>query len=117
MNLLHLSGHLTQHPEPKAIGEKLVLNGTLAHNHSYKDRQGERQAEVVFLDFEAWNVLAETMSKYLSTKRKILLSGRLKYKRWEDERGKHSQVLLVAEHFEFMDHAPKPASEVATAST
>jgi len=113
MNLVHLTGHLVQNPELKTIGERVVLDGTIAHNHIYKDRAGERQEDVVFITFEAWNALAETMCRYLTTKRRFLLSGRLKLNRWEDEKGRHAQVVLVAEHMEFMDAPSKATPEEA----
>jgi single-strand DNA-binding protein len=115
MNTTIITGHLVANPDPRFIGEKVVLNGTIAHNHVYRDKEGQRQEEPVFLDFEAWNGLAETMCKHLTTKRKVLLCGRLKLRRWEDEKGKHSRLSLVVDSLEFMDAPGRDAPEEAVA--
>ncbi|HEX3134047.1 MAG TPA: single-stranded DNA-binding protein [Planctomycetota bacterium] len=112
MNQLILSGHLTENPVLKPIGpDKLVLNGTLAHNDSYTDKDGTKQEIVVFHDFTAWNGLAKIIAEHITTKRKVLLAGRVRQEHWEQEGEKFRKHVLVVESFEFMDPPPRTLRE------
>lgn len=64
MNHVVLVGRLTKDPELKYIpGEGTpVINFTLAINRPYKNKNGESEADFLFI--EAWNKQAENIAKY-----------------------------------------------------
>jgi len=64
MNHVALVGRLTKDPELKYIpGEGTpVINFTLAINRPYKNKNGENEADFLFI--EAWNKQAENIAKY-----------------------------------------------------
>lgn len=64
MNHVVLVGRLTKDPELKFTqGDGIpVINFTLAINRPYKNKNGENEADFLFI--EAWNKQAENIAKY-----------------------------------------------------
>ena len=64
MNHVALVGRLTKDPELKFTqGDGIpVINFTLAINRPYKNKNGENEADFLFI--EAWNKQAENIAKY-----------------------------------------------------
>jgi single-strand DNA-binding protein len=89
-------GNLTRDVELKEIGDTHVANFGIAVNRSYKNREGETVEEVDYFDVEVWGRQAEICDEYLSKGRGVLVDGRLKQDRWEDDDGnKRSKVKVV----------------------
>ncbi|MFW6217499.1 MAG: single-stranded DNA-binding protein, partial [Verrucomicrobiota bacterium] len=92
----------------------VVLDGSLAVNRRFRDKQGRLVEEVTFIPFVAWNKAAETIVKFGVKGSTVLLDGQMRQDRWEDkETGKNrSRLYLYVESFQFMG---KPASGERTA--
>jgi single-strand DNA-binding protein len=113
MNLLIISGHLVANPVAKPISDtRSVVNGTIANNLVFQ-HNGEKREEVVFHDFEAYGRIAEVLVDYVTTKRKVLLEGRVKQDRWEKDGKKFSRNVLVVSRMEFMSSAENNEDSVA----
>ena len=102
-NKVILMGNLTRDPELRVTAGGLsICKMSLATNRVYQTRDGERKEEVTYVDIDAFGKQAETISKYMSKGRSILVEGRLKLDSWETPQGdKRSKVGVVLENFQF----------------
>ena len=106
LNRVFLVGNLVKDPELRSInnGNK-VTNFVIASNRNWNGPEGELTEEVSFLDCVSYGKTAETIEKYFSKGRKILVEGRLKQEKWIDkETSKNvSRIRVIVEKFSFMD--------------
>jgi len=103
-NRVILVGNLTKDPELRyTSGGTAIANFSLAVN--YKTGKGDtKKDEVDFFDIETWEKTAELASQYLKKGSSVLIEGRLKQDRWEDESGKkRSRIKIVASEVQFLD--------------
>ena len=118
MNQVQLIGRLTRDPDlGQTAGGKPVCDMRLAVSRR------DRDADPVYVDVVAYDVLAETCAAHLEKGRQIAVSGRLDYQEWEarDGSGKRSRHQVVAGEVDFLArpnpdgaHAePAAASEAA----
>jgi len=103
-NVTILMGNLTRDPELKEIGDNLsVCEFSIAVNHEYTDKSGEKQKEVSFFDINAWNKAGRACYEYLEKGRGVHVVGRLKQERWEtDEQQKRSRIRVIAHSVQFL---------------
>src|SRR4030042_7001777 len=108
-NKVILMGNLTRDPETKYTqGGSAVANFGLAVNRRSTSKDGEKKEEVDFFDIEAWDKQAENCQEYLNKGQGVLVEGRLKQDRWEDENGnKKSKIKIVASAVQFLPKADK----------
>ena len=103
-NRVILLGNLTRDPEARytQAGQSVCKFG-LAVNRRYKAKDEQRE-ETCFVDCVAWGKTAETIDRYLSKGRAILVEGRLQFSQWEDKNGggKRSKLEVVVESFQFI---------------
>ncbi len=107
-NKVILVGNLTRDPEVRFLDSgTAVASFGLAINRKYK--QGDQQKEEVsFFDCEAWGKTAEICGEYLAKGRPVLIEGRLKQDRWEEEGGgKRSKIKVVIENVQFLGGGEK----------
>ena len=85
-NKVILMGNLTADPELRTTpnGQNLA-SFTLAINRTWNSTNGERQEETSFISCTAWGKTGETISKYVSKGRQLLVSGRLQQRTWQDK--------------------------------
>ena len=122
LNTLTLIGNLTKDPEKvQYAGNTTIANLRLAANRTYKDGQGQKQNDVVFVDVKAFGKIAETILKYCQKGRQILVVGRLAMDVWIDKAsgGKSSKLYIIAENFQFLGTKEQngngaPTSVIAT---
>jgi len=102
-NNVILVGNLTRDPEIRFTTSGVaVASFGLAVNNRYK-KDGNVVDEVSFFDIEAWQKTAELCGEYLKKGRSVLIQGRLKQDRWEDDHGaKRSKVKIVAVAVQFL---------------
>ena|SRR5690625_1466731 len=103
-NKVILMGNLTREPELRVTpGGLSICKFGLAVNRFFTDREGNKREETTFVDIDSFGRQAETISKYMSKGRPILVEGRLKLDRWETPEGeKRSRLGIVLEHFQFV---------------
>lgn len=104
-NKVVLLGNLTSDPETRATPSGAnVTSFSVAVNRRYRNRDGEQQEEVSYINCTAWGPQGETIARYFTKGRQILVCGRLRQDRWQDkETGKNrSSLSVVVEEFSFV---------------
>lgn len=103
MNKAILMGRLTRDPEMRTTSSNIsVCTFTLAIDRKFKNAAGEKQAD--FIQIVAWRQLAEFCSKYFHKGSRMLVTGTIQSRSWDDTEGKrHSVTEVVADDIEFVD--------------
>ena len=112
-------GNLTRDPELRSTTSgSSVTSFALAVNRTWNNAQGERQEETSFIDCEAWGRTGETIAKYVSKGRQLLVSGRLRQDTWQDkDTGKNRSTLrVVVEEFSFVSDGNRGGASSASSS-
>lgn len=96
-----LDGNLTRDPEMKKTKtNKTVTTFDLALNHEWGNNEGNKS--VSYIQIETWEKLAEICSQYLKKGRYVIVEGRLRQDRWEDDNGKkQSRIKVLAQNVRF----------------
>lgn len=119
-NRVILMGNLTRDPEVRFLDSgTAVASFGLAVNRKWK-KDGETKEEVSFFDCEAWGKTAEICGEYLAKGRPVLVDGRLKQERWEDDGGnKRQKIKVVINEVQFLGSREQgePAAEGAAAGS
>ncbi len=104
-NKVILLGNLTRDPEHRvtANGNQVCKLG-IAVSERYTTQGGEHREETTFVDVDAWGRQAETIHKYFSKGRQILIEGRLRLDEWESPQGeRRSKLKVVLDRFSFVN--------------
>jgi single-strand DNA-binding protein len=103
-NLVVLEGRLVNDPEIRQTQNGTALcTFSIANNYSYY-KDDELQEEVYFLDVTTWAKLAEQCSEYIKKGSRVLVNGRIKQNKWQDEDGAtHSRISIVGYQVQFLD--------------
>jgi len=104
-NLAVLEGRLTNNPELRYTqGGTAMCKFSIANNHAYY-KDNELKEEVNFIDVTTWSKLADQCNEYLKKGRRVIVNGRLRQSKWEDDDGgKHSKISIVAYQVQFLDY-------------
>lgn len=105
-NLLMFAGRLTRDPELKYLTSgKAVCELSIVNSRHYKDAQGNKKEDTVFLDTTLWDKQAEWVAENLKKGRPVLVRGRLKQESWEDKTSgqKRTKMVLWTEHLTPLD--------------
>ena len=103
-NVAVLEGRLVGDPELRYTqnGTALCRFSIANNNDYYKD--DELQKQVNFIDVTTWAKLAEQCSEYLKKGNRIIVNGRLKQDRWQDDNGgNRSKISIVGNQVQFLD--------------
>jgi single-strand DNA-binding protein len=103
-NLAVLEGRLVGDPEIRYTQNGTALcTFSIANNSDYY-RDDELQKEVNYLDVTTWAKLAEQCNEFLQKGKRVIVSGRLKQNRWQDDEGmNHSKIGVVGNQVQFLD--------------
>lgn len=104
LNKVFLMGNLTRDPELRYTpsGTAVATIG-LAVNREYRDKNGEIQKEVCYIDVDVWARQAELCSEYLSKGAPVHVEGRLQYDTWENPEGeRRSKHKIRADRVQFL---------------
>ena len=86
MNKVFLAGRLTRDPELRYLNSGTpVCKMGMAVSRYYKNRDGQRQEETLYINVTAWSKLAEFCGEYLRKGRPIMVEGQLRSSEWEDK--------------------------------
>lgn len=105
-NKVILMGNLTADPETRTTTSgQSVTSFSLAVTRTFRGADGNRRDETSFINCTAWGATGETIAKYVSKGRQLLVSGRLQQRSWDDkETGKRrSAIDVVVEEFSFVN--------------
>lgn len=98
-------GNLTRDPEMVMAGSgNPICKLGLAVSRRFSTKDGEQREETTFIDVDAFGRQAETLNRYMSKGRPILIEGRLKLDEWEDRNSgqKRTKLKVVCETFQFV---------------
>ncbi len=99
-NSVTLVGNITRDPELRFTpsGQATASFG-LAVNRRWQDRQsGEWQEATSFFDVVCWREMAENVSESLVRGARVVVTGRLEQRSWENQEGeRRSKVEVVAD--------------------
>ena len=103
MNRTVLVGRLTKDVELKYTQNgKAVANFTLAVNRSFKNAQGETEAD--FIMCQSWGKQAENLANYMGKGSQIGVDGRIQTRNYEGQDGKRVYVTeVVADNVQFLE--------------
>ena len=104
LNHITIMGRLTRDPELRRTGSGIaVASFTLAVDRDFGGRDGSER-ETDFIDCVAWRQTGEFVSKYFTTGRMAVVSGRLQIRSWTDKDGnKRRTAEVVADNVYFGD--------------
>ncbi|MDR1437680.1 MAG: single-stranded DNA-binding protein [Puniceicoccales bacterium] len=107
-NKVILAGNLTRDPESRVIPNGTpVCRFTLAVSRQFKNADGSSREDVVFIDVDSFGRQADTISRFMTKGKPILVEGRLKLDQWETPNGeKRSKILVMLENFQFLSSPP-----------
>lgn len=104
LNRVSIMGRLAADPEIRRTQSGTsVTSFSIAVDRDYKSASGEKDTD--WIDVVAWKGTAETVCKYFSKGRMMVVSGRLQTRVWEDKSGnKRKSTEIVAENVYFGDN-------------
>lgn len=114
MNKAILVGHLGANPVLRyTAGGSPVCEMSVATNHAYADKQGNKISHTEWHHVVVWGRLGESCAKYLSKGRGVLVEGRIQTRTWEDKHGRtHYMTEVIASAVEFLGRGQgKPAPD------
>lgn len=103
LNQVTLMGNLTRDPELRDANGQDVVGFSIALNRSYKDKNDEWQEATDYIDITAWGNLAQQVSSNVTQGSRVLVSGRLQSRSWEQEGVKRNKVEVLATDVTFLD--------------
>ena len=94
LNQIYLLGNLTKDPEIKYTNEGMAITEMgLAINKRWKDNNGEDVEIVDYFNVTSWNALAENCAGTLKKGDRIIISGHLNLRSWENKEGKKYNII------------------------
>lgn len=102
MNQTCIIGRLVRDPELKELEDgKKVSNITVAVQRSYKNENGEYEAD--FIDCTLWNGVADRTAEYCKKGDLVGVKGRLQTNTYENEDGEKKKITeVIAEKLTFL---------------
>ncbi len=95
-NTVHLEGNLGQSIELKYTpSSRAVANASLGTDAGYKDSTGEWVKKTNWIRLVIWGDLAEACAKDLDKGNKVMVTGRMETRSWDDKDGKKQYVTEV----------------------
>ncbi len=91
-------GNITADPELKFLDNGTAKTSfSVAVGHYWTDASGEKQEKTSYFDVVAWRYLAEDVARVLEKGVRVVVTGRLEHRSWEQDGAKRSKVELIAD--------------------
>lgn len=119
LNKVILVGRLTQDPQSKILpsGQKVVSFG-LATTRFFLNKEGQKQQETEFHNILLFGKLAEIASQYLQKGALMLVEGRIRTRKWQDQNGnQHQRTEIIGERMQLGPKAMKKIPSLTEVST
>ena len=98
LNEVVVSGRLTRDAELRYTPNGTAVTDIIVASNRIWSKDSEKQEEATFVDVTIWGKQAESLAKYMTKGRHVMLPGRLKLNKWEtDEGDKRSKLTVTAE--------------------
>ena len=99
-NSVQLIGNLGQDVELREFETGKKASFTLATHDYYTDKNGEKQEKTEWHNIVAWSNLAQWMNDRLSKGDRVLIQGKLTYRKYDDKDGNTKYITeIVASDF------------------
>ena len=96
LNQIGLVGNLTRDPELKFTNEGVAICELgLAVNRKWKDKEGVETENVDFFNISCWNSMAENCASSLKKGDRVLISGHMNLRSWENKEGKKFNIINI----------------------
>ncbi|MDD3628509.1 MAG: single-stranded DNA-binding protein [Candidatus Humimicrobiaceae bacterium] len=96
VNQIFLLGNLTRDPEIKYTNEGTAITEMgIAVNKKWTDRNGKESESVDFFNITSWNCLAENCASTLKKGDRVLVSGHVNLRSWENKEGKKFNITSI----------------------
>lgn len=95
-----ITGNVTAPPELKFLDSGTAkATFSVAVSHYWNDASGDKQEKTSFFDVVAWRYLAEDVARVLDKGVRVVVTGRLEQRSWEDKESgsKRSKVEILAD--------------------
>lgn len=102
-NVLVISGHIATDITGKDYNGQAIAKFLLANTYGETDDKSSTS----FINVVLFGKIAETCQQYLSKGSKVLVTGRIKENRWNDNGKKKSKIELYASNVEFLSNYKK----------
>jgi len=119
MNNCHFIGRMVQDPQLTEVNDTNVIRFTLAINEYRKSKDGEKNKQVNYLDFEAWDSGATTIGRYCKKGDEIAVICGARQDKWTDKEGnRRSKIKFRVNKFKlFSNNRPREdADDLVTSS-
>ena len=105
LNKVTIIGNIGGEPEMRFTPNgKPVTSFRVATNWVSTAPDGERRQETEWFNVVTWNKLAEQCNEYLKKGSRIIVNGRIKQDRWQDDNGgNRSKISIVGSQVQFLD--------------
>jgi len=98
LNEVVVSGRLTRDAELRYTPNGTAVTDIIVASNRIWSKDSEKQEEATFVDVTIWGKQAESLAKYMTKGRHVMLTGRLKLNKWETDEGeKRSKLTVTAE--------------------
>jgi len=113
MNQIILKGNVGQDPEYKVFESGgQVCKFSLATSEKYKNREGEQVTQTDWHNIVFYGKIADTINKYVKKGNQLLITGKVKYRSYDDKEGKTIWVTeIIGDRFEFCGSISKSESK------
>lgn len=110
INRVIISGNLTRDPELKRTqgGTAVLKMGVAVNDRRKNPSTGEWEDVANFIDAVMFGTRAERVAQYLAKGTKVAIEGRLRYRAWEQDGQRRSQLEVVVDEIEFMSRQQQP---------
>ena len=96
INTVTVSGNLTRQPELRNLPSgQAVCTLRIAHNERFKDASGEWADRAAYFDVTVWGGLGEWIARNINKGEKVVVSGRLRWREWENGDGDKRQAVDI----------------------
>ena len=105
LNNIMLVGRLTKDPESKYLPSgSAVVEFSIANNYYVKSKNSN---EVNYFDVVAYNKFAETIAKYLTKGKQVVINGTLRQERWQDKdtNTSRSKIKIILQSIQILGSA------------
>lgn len=106
LNNIMLVGRLTKNPETKYLPSgNEVIEFSIANNYYVKSKNSN---DVNYFDVVAYNKFAETLAKYLTKGKQVIINGTLRQERWQDKdtNTARSKIKIILQSIQILGSAP-----------
>lgn len=114
LNSVTFMGNLTKDPVVRFTpGGTAVTNLSIASNKTYKDKNGNKQEKVTYVDVTFWGKTGEVIAQYHVKGDPILVMGEIENQSWEKDGQKHYKNVIRGNEFRFLPKQRQSNNEVA----